>query len=69
MKASFCLMMVTFGISAIRVFCCNNYYGIMEKKSDMYPNSPRKKIPGNYLPSRIILNRNYDAKVPHQISV
>ena len=59
---SLCLMTISFGISAVRVFCCGNNIFMSEKLTLV-----RKKSSTNYLASRIILNRNNDYS--HQVSV
>ena len=61
---SLCLMTISFGISAVRVFCCGNNIFMSEKMTHV-----RKKSPANYLASRIILNRNNEKNDSHQVSV
>lgn len=58
------LMTISFGISALRVFCCGNNLNMTEKMIHV-----RKKSSANYLASRIILNRNYEKNYSHQVSV
>ena len=61
---SLCLMTISFGISAVRVFCCGNNIFMSEKMTRV-----RKKSTTTYLASRIILNRGYEKNYSHQISV
>ena len=58
------LMTISFGISAVRVFCCGNNVIMPEKMTHV-----RKKSSANYWASRIILNRNHEKNYSHQVSV